>query len=166
MDIRFATADDAAGINRIYNWYIQNTAITFDIEDWPLERRRQWIDQFNQPGSYHYLLVMVVADELVGFAYNGAFRSRAAYASSTEVTIYMDHRTKGKGYGRKLYDRLFSLIQQTPLHRAYAVIALPNPASIRLHEVLGFVHIGTLNEVGSKFGRYHDVAWLEKKLTD
>ncbi len=164
MEIRLATLDDAGGINRVYNWYVQNTAITFDIEDWGLEQRQQWISQFNQLNSNHHLVVGSMNGRVLGFAYNSAFRSRAAYASSTEVTIYIDHEMQGQGYGQLLYEQLFLHIGKTDLHRAYAVIGLPNPGSIRLHENWGFEYIGTLNEVGSKFNQYHDVAWLEKRL--
>ena len=189
MEIRNATSQDAAGINRIYNWYVQHTAITFDIEDWDLDRRRHWIAQFDaadndsgmgtqitaqivaqivaqerKPRKNHQLLVGLAHGQVIGFAYNGAFRSRAAYSCSTEVTIYLDHEQHGKGYGKQLYTELFDRIAKTDLHRAYAIIALPNEGSIKLHEYFGFQHLGMLSEVGSKFGQYHDVAWMEKRL--
>ena len=101
---------------------------------------------------------------IIGFACNTAFRARPAYRLSTETTVYADIDAP-RGVGAALYRRLFELIARTSLHRAYAVIALPNARSVALHERFGFVHVGVANQVGHKFGKFVDIAWYEKKLT-
>ncbi|GAA3789195.1 hypothetical protein GCM10022206_31330 [Streptomyces chiangmaiensis] len=81
-----------------------------------------------------------------------------------EVTVYLAPRATGRGVGTRLYSALFASLTGENLHRAYAGVAQPNEASVRLHERFGFRHIGTYREVGYKFGRYWDVAWYEKEL--
>jgi phosphinothricin acetyltransferase len=174
--VRRGSLDDCAAINDIYNWYVDNSTITFDTRPWDVPRRELWLQQFlpgngrqDDPGqSLYHLVVATRGDQLLGFAYNGSFRPRDAYRSSTEVTIYTraesDPGSASPGIGSHLYNELFKHINNTPLHRAYAIIALPNDPSIRFHKKFGFNHIGTLSEVGTKFGRRIDVAWYEKPL--
>ncbi len=101
---------------------------------------------------------------LLGYATSSAFRPKAAYATSVEVTVYCAPRAAGRGVGTLLYEALFEALAGEDIHRAYAGIALPNDASVRLHTRFGFRHIGTYTEVGRKFGRYWDVAWYQKDL--
>ncbi|MDD9857952.1 MAG: GNAT family N-acetyltransferase [Gammaproteobacteria bacterium] len=160
--VRAAAVADAAAINRIYNHYVHHTAVTFDIEPWSTPRRRAWIAQFT--GNPHHALVAELDGAVAGFAFNHRFRDKAAYRHSTETTIYTAPENQARGIGTALYENLFERIEKTELHRAYAVIALPNPRSIALHRRFGFTRIGTLHQVGHKFGRYIDVAWFEKAL--
>ena len=102
--------------------------------------------------------------EITGFANNTKFRSRSAYNSSTETTVYTAHHITSRGCGGKLYEALLDLVIQEKFHRAYAVITLPNPASIDLHERLGFKLVGVMNEVGRKFGKFHNTAIYQKDL--
>ena len=148
-------------VNEIYNHYVEQTAITFDLEPWDVARRQQWVAQFRSP---NFFLVAEHQGQVVGYANNGKFRPKAAYDSSTEVTVYTAPHCSLRGVGSALYHALFQHIGGTSLHRAYAGIALPNDPSIRFHEKFGFRHIGTLTEVGTKFGRRVDVAWYEKAL--
>ena len=149
------------GINALYNHYVEHSVFTFDVVPWEESRRRTWISEnFSKPP--YFLLVAEWRGEIVGFACNGRFRPKAAYDSSTEVTVYTRPGQTPEGTGTRLYDALFGRIAATSLHRAYAVIALPNPASIRLHENFRFRHVGTLEQVGTKFGRRVDVAWYEE----
>lgn len=85
------------------------------------------------------------------------------YGTSVEVSVYLTPDAAGHGIGTRLYDALFTALATEDVHRAYAGIALPNAASVRLHERFGFAHVGTYGEVGRKFGRYWDVAWYEKR---
>ena len=166
LSIRVAAVSDAASINRIYNHYVRNTTITFDVEPWNTRRREQWINTFVDDAnseSYH-AVVAELHGALVGFAYNSNFRARAAYQRSTETTIYINPETPPCGAGTALYECLFERIKKTDLHRAYAVITLPNPRSIEFHQRFGFTVVGTLHQVGYKFGHYVDVSWFEKKL--
>ena len=169
LRVRAATPLDAAAINRIYNHYVRHTAITFEVEPWSAERRQAWIGEFGGNGGgdgdnpYH-ALVAELDGALAGFAFNSPFRPRAAYRRSTETTIYTAPQRQAHGIGAALYENLFQLIEKTDLHRAYAVIALPNARSVAFHRRFDFTEIGTLSEVGYKFGRYVDVAWFEKRL--
>ena len=162
--VRAATLADAAVINRIYNHYVRNTAITFDLEPWSTQRRATWIAEFAGDENPYHAIVAELDGEVAGFAYNGEFRPRAAYQLSTETTVYTDPEKQVPGTGAALYKTLFQQIKKTNLHRAYAVIALPNPRSIAFHQRFGFTPVGTLHQVGYKFGNHYDVTWFEKVL--
>ncbi|MGR3913540.1 MAG: GNAT family N-acetyltransferase [Gammaproteobacteria bacterium] len=159
LTIRPAARADAAEINRIYNHYVRHTTATFDTEPWSLARREAWLAEFAPP---YFLLTAEDGDGLIGFAFNRGFRPKPAYSRSTETTIYT--RRRARGAGGALYAELFARITASELHRAFAVIALPNPASVAFHRRFGFRHIGTLSEAGYKFGRYIDTAWFEKVI--
>ena len=159
--IRPATLPDMQAVNDIYNHYVHHTAITFDEQPWPLQQRHTWFEKFAD-GPYQ-LLVCEHNDQVVGFAYTSDFRPKTAYNRSAEVTVYTNQQLAPKGAGSKLYKALITRAEQH-FHRLYAIIALPNPGSLGLHAKLGFKEIGQLNEVGYKFGAYHSVALLEKRL--
>ncbi len=159
--IRVATTEDAKAINDLANWYIANTAVNFEACVWTLTKRRDWLLAFQPP--YH-CLVATFEEQLVGFACNFHFRSKSAYLSSTETSLYVDSRHQSRGVGKKLMHALMEKVVEEKFHRAYAVITLPNAVSIRLHENIGFNLSGTFDEVGMKFGQYHSVALFEKPL--
>ena len=159
--IRPGNEGDTSAINRIYNHFVLHSTVTFDIEPWSDENRRAWIRGFEKP---YFLVVAEASGEVVGFAHNGKFRPKAAYDSSTDVTVYTAPGVTPPGTGTALYRALFTRLNTTDLHRAYAIIALPNAASVALHEKFGFSPAGVLSEVGTKFGRRVDVAWYEKPL--
>lgn len=162
--VREGRPQDADHINQIYNWYVEHSTATFDLDPWPLKRRREWMELFFDVDAPYHLVVAVHQDAIIGFAYNGQLRNRPGYVSSTEVTVYTQHSAAPKGTGSQLFESLFDLIAKTDLHRAYAVIGLPNDASIRLHQKFGFERVGLLDQVGTKFGRRVDVAWYQKRL--
>jgi len=161
--IRPAADDDLPRLNDIYNHYVVNTHVTFDIEPITLVQRRDWFSHYGLSGPHRVL----VADDdgvIQGFATSSPFRPRAAYATSVETSVYCDPGSVGRGVGRALYTELFHTIKDEDVHRAYAGIALPNEASIALHARFGFELIGTYTEVGRKLGRYWDVAWYEMRF--
>ncbi len=163
MRIRAAVAADLPQLTAIYNHYILQTPITFDVEPQEAAQRRSWLAGFGTNGA-HRLLVAAEADALLGYAYSGPFKARAAYASSVEVSVYCAHQACGRGVGSALYRELFGILAEQPLHRAYAGITLPNAASEALHHRFGFEQVGLFREVGFKFGRYWDVGWYERAL--
>ena len=163
--IRAATDRDLAPITEIYNQYVRETPITFDLEPFTPEARRDWVAQFAVSGP-HRLLVAELEGAVAGYACSTKIRPKAAYDSSVEVTIYIQPDAKGQGIGRALYTALFDALTAEEIHRAYAVITLPNEASVRIHEAFGFVLMGTMHEVGRKFDKYWDVAWYEKSFGD
>ncbi len=163
VSIRPACLEDLTALTELYNHYVRETPITFDIEPLTPERRRPWLEQFVEPGR-HRLLVAEASGGLVGYAASLPFRAKAAYETSVETTVYLAPGAKGRGIGSRLYDALFKAIAVENLHRAYAGITLPNPESIALHEKFGFRSLGVYHEVGHKFGRYWDVEWFERDL--
>ena len=159
--VRAATEADFAAVTEIYNHYVRETPITFDLEEFTVDQRREWFGQFADTGAYR-LLVAESDGAISGYACSTKVRPKAAYDSSVEVTIYVTPGSKRRGIGRAIYTELFTVLYEEGLHRAYAVITLPNDPSIRIHEAFGFTYTGTLHEVGRKFERYWDVAWYEK----
>ena len=161
--IRKARESDLFALTKLYNYYIENTAITFDIEPYTLEQRREWFRHYNH--SSRYLLCVAEQDhEILGYASTSLFNPKAAFQTSVETSIYLHPRKTGKGVGTCLYTQLFNELKQADVHRAYAGITYPNPVSIAFHQKFGFKEAGIFHQVGRKFGKYHDVYWLEKKL--
>jgi phosphinothricin acetyltransferase len=162
--IRRAVPSDLPDLVRIYNHYVTNTHVTFDTNPFATEERRSWFEGFADSGP-HRLLVAEVASGIAGYTSSARFRPKQAYHTSVETTVYLDPRQIGRGLGGKLYGALLELLaNERQVHRAYGGIALPNPASVALHERLGFRLVGTFKEVGHKFERYWDVSWYERDL--
>lgn len=161
--IRQATRGDITSITEIYNYYVEHTQVTFDLEPRSHENREEWFAQFSLSGR-HQIVVAEVDGVVGGYACSTKLRPKAAYDTTVETTIYVHPQHTGLGLGKVLYEMLFDLLADEDVHRAYGVIALPNDASIALHESFGFKHVGTLSEVGRKFDEYLDVAWYEKAL--
>ncbi|MGQ0805873.1 MAG: GNAT family N-acetyltransferase [Actinomycetota bacterium] len=161
--VRPGRADDLGQLNELYNHYIRETHITFDIKPWAIEQRREWFGHYDTTGR-HRLLVAVDGDRVLGYASSSPFRPKQAYETSVETSIYLLPDTTGRGVGRTLYEALFDALSGEDVHRAYAGVTVPNPASIALHERFGFHEIGRYSEQGRKFGRYWDVVWFEKPL--
>jgi len=114
-------------------------------------------------GASHGWLIAEVGGQVAGYAYGSTHRSRAAYASSCDVAVYVDPAHARQGVGRALYDALLPLLA-THCHAAYAGIALPNEASVGLHEATGFTPVGIYREVGWKMGAWRDVGWWQRLL--
>ncbi len=163
MITRHAIRADLPAMTEIYNFYVLDGAVTFDIEPRTVADRSEWFDTFSADSPYQ-LLVVEEAGTVVGFAGSQRFKTRAAYRTSIETTIYLTANTQRRGVGTLLYSALFSAIAPFDLHRAYAGVTLPNDASVALHRKFGFTPIGVYKEVGRKFGRYWDVQWFEKAL--
>lgn len=161
--IRHATPDDAAGINAVYNPFIRTSAATFETVEHSEAQRRAWL--LAQAANPRWPVIAAICDGAVcGFAGAAAFDPRGAYETSVKVSVFIDPSAQGRGLGRRLYSALFTALDGQGVHRAYALIVAPNPASVALHRAYGFDHVATLCEVGRKFGRFHDVMWFEKKL--
>jgi phosphinothricin acetyltransferase len=163
--IRPATEGDLEAINDVYNHYVRETHITFDDEPMSMEARKEWFSH-HAPEGRHRLMVASDDGEVVGYASSGRFRPKPGYLTSVETSIYIAPDSVGKGIGARLYAALFKALEGEDVHRAYAGIALPNPASIALHERFGFKRVAHFSEQGRKFGRYWDVDWFEKPLGD
>jgi len=162
--IEKASKSDLPEINSIYNHFVKNSNVTFDIQQWSEQKRINWFEQFESPESIYNLLVVRSANGIIAFAYNSKFKEKPAYATSSEVTVYVKRGEEGNGLGGKLYQQLFQKLSNSGLHRLYAAITLPNESSIRLHEKFGFKKIARLDEVGFKNDRYHSTVMFEKKI--
>jgi len=157
-EIRAATSADAAAVATIYNWYIANTVITFEVEPVAAAEMAQRIEAALVA---HEWLVLARGGELLGYAYAGRFHARAAYRHTAESTIYLRHGLEGQGFGTTLYSELLRRSFARGYRQLIGGIALPNEASVRLHEKLGFAKAGHLTRVGRKFERWIDVGYWQ-----
>jgi len=160
--IRPAVRDDLSDIAAIYNHEIVNSTATFDLEP---PTFAYWEARLASPHPGDHLLVAVDEDEdVVGYAYSWSYRPRPAYNLTRETSIYLDPSVRGQGIGRRLYPALLDTMAEAGVHTAVALVALPNPASVALHQACGFEHVGTMREVGFKFGQWVDVEWYQRML--
>lgn len=158
-DIAFRPVEqgDLAALTDIYNHYVRETSITFDIEPRTLAQRQVWLEGFSTTGRYR-CFVAVKDGIAIGWASSHRYNERAAYDTTVLTSIYLAPGMTGQGIGRRLYSVLFDALKDEDIHRAFGGITQPNQASVRLHEAMGFEKIGVYREVGRKFGRYWDVA--------
>lgn len=163
IEIRHGQAMDLEAVTKIYNHYILNTHITFDVEPCRWQDRQDWYARF-APGGRYQLLVLTEGGVIAGYAHSLPLKDRAAYGTSVETTIYLHPDAGGRGLGTRLYTALLQRLEQQDIHRAYGLIALPNEGSLALHQKLSFREVGLLTEVGRKFGRYYDVQWVERNF--
>jgi phosphinothricin acetyltransferase len=159
--IRAATAADAAANAAIYNYYIENTAVTFEEDPLVVADMAQRIATIT--ADYPWL-VFERAARVLGYAYASRFHARSAYRFTVETTVYVAHDAHRGGIGSALYGVLLDRLRAQKLHSALGVIALPNEASVRLHEKLGFRKVGETEEVGWKFGRWINVGYWQLAL--
>lgn len=162
-EIRLARSDDAAAIAAIYAPYVLDTAISFEEEP---PTPSQMAERIVATQEICPFIVLEEQGDVLGYAYAGPHRARAAYRWSVDVTVYVAARAHRRGVGRALYGDLLERLTRQGFHAAFAGIALPNDKSVGLHEALGFEHLGTYREVGFKFGRWHDVGWWRRSLND
>jgi phosphinothricin acetyltransferase len=160
VEVRHARADDAAAIAEIYNHSVTTSTDVFDIVPRTVAEQEEWLTA--RSGAH----AVLVADdgEVVGFASLSAYQSRPAYRTTVESSVYVRHDRQRLGVGRLLLERLLDLALDHGFHAVIARIGGDNEASIRLHESLGYEHIGREREVGRKFNRWLDVVVLERLL--
>ena len=164
--IRSAVPGDAARLLEIYAWYVENTAITFEYDVPSLEEFRERIVNTMKKHPY---IVLEDGGRIQGYAYAGSFVGRAAYDHSCELSIYLDHGAKGRGYGRRLYEAIEEQLKEAGKLNLYACISDPvtedeylTRNSEQFHQHLGFTKIGTFHKCGYKFGRWYNMIWMEK----
>ncbi len=169
MEIRLAGAEDAEELLAIYAPYVKNTAITFEYDVPDVSEFRSRIAETLK--RYPYLVAEEEGKNL-GYAYAGAFRKRAAYQYSAEMSIYLEEHCRGRGIGRLLYRELEKRLLRQNVRMVYAGVttsdrkedAYVTDASIRFHEKMGYAKIGEYHSCGYKFGQWYNVAWFEKAL--
>ena len=161
--IRPVMPSDLPALLEIYNHYVRETPITFDIEPLTLVQRQAWLNSFAPTGRYR-CFVAEQDGKPVGWASSHRYNERAAYDTTVASSIYLAPEATGRGLGRRLYKTLFEALAGEDVHRVFGGITLPNPASEQLHRSFGFETIGVYREVGRKFGRYWDVAAFMKPI--
>jgi phosphinothricin acetyltransferase len=162
VSIRSATAEDAAAIAAIYGVHVRDSYATFETE--PPDAA-----EFARRISSRPLLPWLVAEEdaaVLGFAFSSRHRARAAYRWSADVSVYLALDTRRRGIGRALYEQLLPAVASLGYVSAFAGIALPNEASVGLHQALGFSPVGIYRDVGFKLGQWRDVGWYQRRLVD
>lgn len=165
-DLRIRLADpdrDAAAAAEIYRPAVHATIASFEAVAPDAAEMARRIRTTLERTPW---LVAHVGESVIGYAYAGAHHERAGYRWSVDVSAYVQPGWQGRGIGRRLYDELFPILRRQRFVNVYAGIALPNPASVALHETVGMRPIGVYEQVGWKFGTWHDVAWFGMRITD
>ncbi len=159
--LRPATSIDAARCAEIYAPYVTDNWVSFELDPPVAAEMARRIENY---GTSHGWLVAEVDGKIAGYAYGSPHRTREAYATSADVAVYVDASFARTGIGRQLYEALFPLLKHRNVHAIFAGIALPNDASIGLHEAMGFTPVGIYREVGWKMGGWRDVGWWQRLL--
>ena len=166
--IRNVTEDDAKALLQIYSYYVENTAITFEYDVPGVEEFQNRIRTITKRYPY---LALEEDGKILGYAYAGTFKPRAAYDWSVETTIYIDKNCKRNGYGKLLYERLEEELKKIDIKNMYACIAYPvtedaylTKDSRQFHEHLGFQLVGEFHQCGRKFDRWYNMIWMEKMI--
>lgn len=160
MPIREATPSDAAAIAEIYNHYVQETVVTFEEEPvaaGEMARRMEEVRSASLPW-----LLAEEEGRVAGYAYATRWKARSGYRFSAEITVYLAPDCGGRGLGSKLYGELFPRLQERGIHAVMGGIALPNEASVALHEKFGLRKVAHFAEVGFKLGRWIDVGYWQR----
>ena len=161
--VRDATVDDAPACARIYEPYVRDTVVSFELEP---PTAAEVAARIAAALARHAWLVLEDDGRVVGYAYGSAFNARAAYDWTTSVSVYTEPGRRRTGAGRALYTALLDRLAARGYRTALAGIALPNDASVGLHTAMGFELVGTYRRVGWKLGRWHDVARYQRPLGD
>ena len=164
--IRDAALEDASAIAKIYNYYVDQTAVTFEVDSVDSNEIQRRI-QNTLANGHPWLVQLDSKGQVVGYAYAGHWRDRVASRATFESAIYVSHDHTRQGFGRALYETLLDRLQEAGnVHVVIGVIAVPNDASVGLHQKLGFKEVGLYREVGRKFDRWIDVLSLQLKMSD
>jgi phosphinothricin acetyltransferase len=159
MEIRNASESDVVQISDIYNHYVRTSYATFELEPIEVtEMQRRITDTVRHGFPF---VVAECGGAIGGYAYGRPFRPRPGYRHAVEIAVYVHPNMQGQGIGNSLYAALVPGLFENDAHTLIATIALPNEASVRLHEKFGFVKAGEFREVGRKFERWTDVGYWQ-----
>ena len=161
IQIRQALPADVEAITAIYNEAILTTTATFDTEPKTTAERLEW---FNAHDERHPVLVAVVEGTIAGWASLSKWSDRPAYDGTAETSFYVQSKYRGRGIGRMLKEAIIEEARRLHFHTLIARVAEGSQESLHLNESAGFVHIGTMKQVGRKFGKLLDVHILQKML--
>ena len=161
MKLRAATSEDAAAIASIYAPYVTGSFVSFETE---APDESIMAERICAGGDLYPWIIGEEDGAAMGYAYASAFRTRPAYRYAVETSVYLAQQAQGRGLGRRLYGALIDTLCAQGYAQAIGAISLPNPASVRLHETLGFEHAGIYRKVGWKMGGWHDVGLWQRAL--
>lgn len=156
--IRKAKASDLPRLTDIYNWAVENTTASFDINAQTLEQRTVW---FSQHDDRHPLIVCEIDGYVVGYASLSEYRSKEGYKNTCELSVYIDPQFQGRGIGKELMRCVIELGRDIGFHAIMSGITSENDISIRMHQMFGFALCGNMKEVGFKFNRYLDCLFYQ-----
>lgn len=163
MVIRTALEKDIEALLSIYNYEVENSTSTFDLNPKSLEQWREWF--FNHNVGNHPLIVAEIDGEVAGYASLSSYREKEAYKSTVELSVYVDHRNRGRGVATALMKNIIAMARaDSTIHTVVSVITSENVVSEKLHHKMGFTHCGTIHQVGMKFGRYLDISNFELQV--
>lgn len=162
--IRIIEPGDIEAITAIYNYYITDTTVSFEEKPVTVDEMEGRVDKVLAAGFPW--LVAVEDGNVIGYAYACQWNVRAAYKYSAEASVYLSYMHTSKGWGTRLYERLFEELRKISVHTVIGGVALPNPASVALHERLGMEKVAHYKEVGYKFGQWIDVGYWQKKISE
>lgn len=160
--IRDITLNDAKAVAQIYNYYILNTVVTFE-EEIITEMEMQM--RITESIASLPWIVFEENNTILGYAYASKWKGRCAYRFTAETTVYLDEKARGRGIGSQLYTELINRLKTLNYHTAIGGIALPNDASVALHEKMGFIKVAQFTETGRKMGRWIDVGYWQVILS-
>ena len=163
MNIRPALVSDASAISAIYEPFVCHTPVSFEIDAPSVAEMERRIVKCSETHGY---FVAEQADQVLGFAYASEYRIRHSYQNSAEISVYLVPEAHGRKLGWALYDALIAHLIKRGFHTVIGVITIPNHRSERMHEAYGFTHVGTLKDVGRKFGNWHDTAFYQLIISD
>lgn len=172
ITIENAVPQDAAKLLEIYGPYVENTAISFEYQ---VPSEAEFSERIKSiSAKYPYIKAIDENGNILGYAYAGAFKTRAAYDWSVETTIYIKQECKRLGIGRLLYTELEKRLKDMGILNANACIALPKSEndehltfdSVHFHEKMGYALVGTFHDSGYKFSTWYDMVWMEKMLAE
>ena len=161
VNVRLASVADAGGLLKIYAPYVLETPVTFEEEVPSVTGFAHRIRKITQHSPY---LICEVGSRIVGYAYATEFRARSAYRFSRELSVYIDSEFQRNGLAIALCQTLFQLLKMQHVRQVISVITLPNEASVKLHEKMGFTYCGAIDQVGLKLGKWYQVGWWQLDL--
>lgn len=169
IKIRMATEEDARALLDIYAPYVRDTAVTFE---WEVPSTEEFAARIHTVLQKYPYLVAEWEGVPAGYAYAGPFHSRAAYAWSAETSVYVERSRKKQGIGRRLYEALEEMLREQGILNLYACVAYPcggespylDKNSAEFHMRMGYRLVGEFRQCGYKFGRWHNMVWMEKHI--
>ncbi len=159
--VRIAKEEDVPRLLEIYEYYVLETAISFE---YTVPSQEEFMQRYKSTIVKYPYLVIEHEDRVVGYAYAAPFKTRAAYGWSVETTIYMDRKYRGKGAGHVLYGELEHYLKKQNILNLNACVTFANPESILFHEKRGYKMVAHFTKSGYKFNQWHDMVWLEKLI--